>query len=166
MSGSLRKALGFAGGYSEAFTRDFELHVEAIRSSIADGHLNDAGDWLDWKDSLIFREEQRAIGEKMLDVTRHNVLGYGAFVEKMVSHEERLSDPWTVVAVNFLSDLKSVTDSVDRDFRRARCLLIVKHGVSLIECLNHERVTPRLHEFRKLADTNLAVMPINAAALR
>ena len=108
---------------------DFEHHVQAMRSSLADGHLNDADDWLAWTDSLIFREEQRAIGERMLDASRRAAIGYAEFNTRLIPSGSHPTDPWIRLAVDFLSDLKSIPDADERDFRRARCLLLIKHGV-------------------------------------
>jgi hypothetical protein len=40
--------------------------IYAVRSDLADGQLNKARDWEEWHDVLVFREEQRAIGESMI----------------------------------------------------------------------------------------------------
>jgi hypothetical protein len=143
---------------------EFEQHVEAIRSCLADGHLIDADDWEEWTDSLIFREEQRAIGESMIDPIKHSVIGYGSFYEKFIATNNP-SSPWIGVATNWLTDLKSVSDLELRDFRRARCLLLINHGVSLIRCLNKDRVEPRLTELQNQAQAELRKMPVLAAAL-
>jgi len=69
-----------------------EKCIEEIRSDLADGQLNQAENWLDWKDQLIFREEQRAIGEAMIIENDQNrlVMGYGNFciLFEKSSHEE------------------------------------------------------------------------------
>jgi len=136
-----RQDVAFLDSGRQKTKADFEHHVNAMRSSLADGHLNNAEDWLDWTDSLIFREEQRAIGEFMLDLNRRAVLGYGSFHEKFIVAGSCPTNQWIGVATNFLSELKSVPGAAARDCRRARCLLAVKHGVSLIECLNEDRAS-------------------------
>jgi hypothetical protein len=49
------------------YSRSLECAVEMIRGDLADGQINGADDWEKWKDSLIFREELRAIGESMIE---------------------------------------------------------------------------------------------------
>jgi hypothetical protein len=137
--------------------------VEAIRSSLADGHLNDADDWLKWTDSLIFREEQRAIGESMIEPGKRSIIGYGAFHDRFIATGGS-SSRWIALATSFLMDLKSVPDAMARDFRRARCLLVITHGVSLIECLNRDRVEDRLVGFQIRAKEELASMPVIKSA--
>jgi hypothetical protein len=56
--------------------------LDAIRQDFADGQINESADWAIWTDGLIFREEQRAIGEAMIIGTApaRTVVGYGTFV--------------------------------------------------------------------------------------
>jgi hypothetical protein len=144
---------------------DFEQHVEAIRSCLADGQLNIAEDWFNWRDSLIFREEQRAIGESMIDPIKRTVIGYGSFYEKFIKSSSP-PNPWIELATNWLTDLKSVSDSKVLDFRRTRCLLLINHGVSLIKCLNKDRVGPRITELQTQAQTELKLMPVLDSAVQ
>lgn len=154
-----RQEVAFLDSGHQRTNADFERHVEAIRSCLADGHLNDADDWLDWTDSLIFREEQRAIGEAMIDPVNRSVIGYGSFCERFLATGSP-ANPWIGLATNWLTDLKSVSDSKARDFRRARCLLLINHGVSLIKCLDKERVELRLTKLQKQSDEELKRMPV------
>jgi hypothetical protein len=161
-----RQQVVFLDSGHQKTNKDFESHVEAIRSCLADGHLNDANDWLEWTDSLIFREEQRAIGESMIGQDLPSVIGYGAFCNKFVGTGVSPTNTWIAVATNFLADLKSVSDGKTRDFRRARCLLLIIHGVSLIHCLDERRFQGRLSELQTRAQSELANMPVLQAALR
>jgi hypothetical protein len=160
-----RQDVTFLDSGQQKTNADFESHVEMIRSSFADGHLNDADDWLAWTDSLIFREEQRAIGECLFDDQKRSVIGYGLFNDRFLSGGSSGENRWVTTALNFLSDLKSEPDEGTQDFRRARCLLVVKHGISLIECLNRERLKPRLVEFRLRAEKELLGFQLNSDAL-
>src|SRR5215475_7557228 len=58
--------------------RRVDQAIFAVRSDLADGQLNTAQDWADWHDALLFREEQRAIGESMITAVGNarNVIGY------------------------------------------------------------------------------------------
>jgi hypothetical protein len=159
-----RQEVAFLDSGHQRTNKDFEWHVEAIRSCLADGHLNDAEDWLDWTDSLIFREEQRAIGESMIDRLKPSVIGYGSFYEKFLASGARPTNAWIAVATDFLTDLRSVPDAKNHDFRRARCLLLISHGVSLIECLNKERVESRLAQLQVRAEKELASLRLIRAA--
>ena len=51
----------------ERRTLALQKALTAIRSDIADGHINLHPNWTDWHDALIFREELRAIGEVMIE---------------------------------------------------------------------------------------------------
>ena len=159
-----RQEVAFLDSGHQRTNAEFEQHVEAIRSSLADGHLNDADDLLKWTDSLIFREEQRAIGESMIDPIKRTVIGYGSFYEKFIENSSP-RNPWIDVATNWLTDLKSVSDSKVHDFRRARCLLLINHGVSLIKCLNKSRVEPRLMELQNQVKAELKRLPVLDTAL-
>lgn len=91
--------------------------ISLFRGVLADGQLNQAEDWSEWRDRLIFREEQRAIGEVMIvsGTSPRVVLGYGMFCSQFrrAGSEENL---WPLqVASNFLSDLEE-----KKDFRRER----------------------------------------------
>jgi hypothetical protein len=57
--------------------------LRSVHAALADGHLNDASDWQEWHDYLVFREEQRAIGESMIDndADPRRVHGYDQFLE-------------------------------------------------------------------------------------
>jgi hypothetical protein len=135
--------------------------MQRLRSSFADGNLNAADDWPDWNDYLIFREEQRAIGETLIDTEKKSVVGYGDFRDRLLSEEPDQSNRWIGIALLFLADLESVPRDGNRDFRRARCLLIIKHGISLIECLNKERLSAYLRDSRDRAEMELQNYNVN-----
>jgi hypothetical protein len=97
--------------------RRLEEVIERVRGDMADGQLNKAEDWPKWRDRLIFREEQRAIGEGMIASTTSArlVMGYGAFATLFEKASSDDSLWWLRVARNFLLDLDDV-----KDFRRER----------------------------------------------
>jgi hypothetical protein len=138
----------------------FQSLVEKLRSSLADGQLNRARDWHKWKDSLIFREEQRAIGEVMIDGGGDRVIGYSDFCERFDAAENSSVKRWLNVAAGFLLDLRSAERS-QKDFRQARCLLLIDHGISLIECLDSRRVNEYLLELRMKIQTDLKKHPVD-----
>jgi hypothetical protein len=116
-----------------------------VRSVMADGHLNDSDDWETWTDALIFREEQRAIGECMVAEGDNGrvVLGYGQFVAAL----EDTTNPrnrWLRVAANFLLD-----PHPPKDFRLRRYRWLVVHLVDLIETLEPARLGTRQIDARE-----------------
>jgi hypothetical protein len=120
---------------------EFESLLRGLRSALADGHLNIAEDWDRWSDYLIFREEQRAIGEVMIDVRRDSVIGYGTFCDQFLS-EDSPSRKWIGVAANFFFNIHDAADH-KKDFQRARLLLFAKRGMALVQCLDGRQVNKR-----------------------
>ncbi len=100
------------------------------------------------KDMLILREEQRAIGEKLLTIVNNEttVVGYAAFCEnlfkrprlKSLHHVPVRPDPvrdqnfWIFIATRFISE--DVGDS-SKDFRFLRLKLLVIYLIELIDVL-------------------------------
>jgi hypothetical protein len=160
-----RQQVAFLDSGQQKTNADFEEHMQRIRSSFADGNLNVAEDWSEWVDYLIFREEQRAIGEVLIDAQKPSVVGYGAFCDHFVSDSSTQGNRWIGIALQFLADLRCVPVKGHRDFRRARCLLLIKHGVSLIECLNRERLTKYLGDSRERAEQELLGYEVNSDAM-
>jgi hypothetical protein len=160
-----RQQVAFLDSGQQKTNSDFERHIQVLRSSFADGNLNQANDWQDWNDYLIFREEQRAIGEILLEHDRPSVIGYGDFNDRLLSPTPDQENRWITIALHFLMDFRSVPEEGNRDFRKARCLLIIKHGVSLIECLNRKRITQYLKQARTRAEHELLAFKINSDAL-
>jgi len=160
-----RQQVAFLDSGQQKTNANFEEHMQRIRSSFADGNLNGATDWFEWVDYLVFREEQRAIGEALIDVQKQSVVGYGVFCDRLLSRSPSQDNRWVGIALQFLADLESVPQDDKRDFRKARCLLIIKHGVSLIECLNRKRLTSYLKKSRTCAEAELQGYEINSGAM-
>jgi hypothetical protein len=94
-------------------------------------------DWRQWHDRLIFREEQRAIGEAMIasGSTPRVVIGYGAFC-KLFGQSRYESGLWALrVARNFLLNLEQT-----KDFRRERIEMMRGDLRAIIEALRPEMV--------------------------
>ena len=142
-----RQDIVFLDSGQRKLNRQVESALKRIRAALADGQLNEASDWQTWRDALIFREEQRAIGEQMI-VRRGDdrvVMGYAEFLKQYRSVPE---DPWLTVAERFLLDLER-----DRDFRRYRLRLLTRGLIDLVEFLEPSRTTERLSAIKKrLAD--------------
>jgi hypothetical protein len=75
-----------------------------LRKDLADGTINSATDWSSWSDALIFREEQRAVGESMIvsDGGIRTVMGYGSFVA-LLENPSSAANRWIQIVANFLS---------------------------------------------------------------
>jgi hypothetical protein len=117
--------------------QDNELLEKAlgdIRNDLADGNLNTASDHQKWIDRLIFREEQRAIGEAMIIGTSpRTVMGYGAF-HALFEYARAENELWWMrVACNFLVDMADT-----KDFRRERFNLMRNHLKAAISLLSHK----------------------------
>lgn len=137
----------------------FERLVRGMRSALADGQLNLADDWRDWQDSLIFREEQRAIGETMIHADENRVIGYSTFHEQFQLDETQQPNRWIMVAANFLIGFQGA-NSLRKDFRRARCMLLMDHCISLLECLDSRRLTEDLLRLRDRLAEDIKTFPV------
>lgn len=136
-------------------SKALEYSVEFIRSSLADGQLNQAVDWADWRDTLIFREELRAIGESMLDArgTTKTVVGYGRFCEALEAADNSHLKRWFPVVANFLLDL----EANQKDFRQIRLKLLLIHVVDLMRLLDAPAVEDRFIEKRNYLYTEVHI---------
>ena len=137
-----------AGDYEHS--RKLDQAIELIRSDLADGHHNKADDWLQWRDTLVFREELRAIGESMIEArgSARAVLGYGRFVELLESETVSLTRKWANVMLNFLLDLE-----VRQDFRQTRLKRLLVHLVDFMMLLDQPSIEKNLLDARaKWAD--------------
>jgi hypothetical protein len=111
--------------------RRVDQKLFAVRSDFADGQLNSAKDWQTWHDVLLFREEQRAIGESMIVLVgaTRTVMGYAEFSDLF------LEAKWLRKAGSFLFDLKE-----EKDFRQERIERLIFHLVELVNALSPARL--------------------------
>lgn len=109
----------------------------AVRSDLADGQLNEAQDWETWHDVLVFREEQRAIGESMIVTISgaRTVMGYAEFSDQLTESLASSRAQWLHTAATFLLDPKAT-----KDFRQVRMQRLVVHLVDLVEVLSKARL--------------------------
>lgn len=117
-----------------------------IRSVFADGHLNDEKDWNKWVDFLIYREEQRAIGERMIVINNgvNNVMGYYTFKKLIHEYIYDEKNDWVAPAFNFILNLK-----VEKDFRKNRYRLLLNHFCELLETLDQKKAAHKIAEIKK-----------------
>jgi hypothetical protein len=129
--------------------------IYSIRGDLADGQLNTADDWSSWCDGLIFREEQRAIGESMLVEykTDRVVMGYGQFYSMLLSKKRSSANRWFGVAAVFLSNPQK-----ERDFRLIRMYRMVDHLVGIVEHFAPDRLRPEHHKVRETARSRLSAL--------
>ncbi|MBZ9758597.1 hypothetical protein LB524_25235 [Mesorhizobium sp. ESP6-5] len=121
--------------------------LSAIRSAFADGHINTASDSDSWRDTLVFREELRAIGESMIESrgSGRSIIGYGRFVDLINGEDANSTKSWSQVVLNFLVDL----ESGGKDFREVRLRRILCHIVDFISLIDTRNLDERLKGARK-----------------
>ncbi|MBI3169053.1 MAG: hypothetical protein HYZ22_11275 [Chloroflexi bacterium] len=146
-----RQEITFLNPGNNSTAKSFDNVVERIRSDLADGQINTAEDWLQWHDTLIFREELRAIGESLIETrgTSRTVIGYGRYCDLLDSDTPNVVQRWAKVVLNFYLDLQSN----GKDFRQIRLQKMFTHLVELLRLLDNTSVRPNLQEaynkFRK-----------------
>jgi hypothetical protein len=120
--------------------------LQEVRADLADGHIHDAPDWYLWRDALIFREEQRALGDAMIVTSEktRTIMGYGAFLLALEASEAP-THRWIGVAVNFLAQ----AGMGERDFRLERYRRLLVHLAALAQANEPARVPQRLRERAK-----------------
>jgi len=118
-----RQEITFLNGSNSLTNIKIENCLSNIRSVLADGQLNENEDWIAWTDFLIFREEQREIGENMIlfSATPKNIIGYSKFKEQINDYVENGTNEWLSISVNFFIDLK-----LKKDFRLDRYYLLIQ----------------------------------------
>jgi hypothetical protein len=126
-------------------SRAVETSIFEVRADLADGQLNKSEDWDAWHDALIFREEQRAIGEVMIVQIgdARTVMGYAEFSELFPGTGATLRERWFGRAGAFLLDPIG-----EKDFRLVRLQRLVVHLVDLAELLVPDRVREDHREAR------------------
>jgi hypothetical protein len=109
----------------------FEEALAWFRQTLADGQLNT--DYANNRDGLIFREEQRAIGEAMITTIGNSrvVVGYGTFCTLFTrAGSEEALWPLRIVS-NFFLDLEPAND-----FRQKRLEMMTEHLGTIIAVLH------------------------------
>ena len=118
--------------------------VGFIRSDLADGQINLAEDWEKWRDTLLFREELRAIGESMIETrgSTRTVMGYGRYCELLEATTPNAVQRWSPVVLNFFLDL----EANGKDFRKTRMQRLLVHLVDLMRLIDHNAIEPYLEK--------------------
>jgi len=126
----------FLNAESEHLASRLDAKIDRIQSFLADRKLNGTQNWRDWNDRVIFREEQRAIGQMMLAVAFDkdvSVVGYKDFCDTVLPSKTR----WVQIVESFFDGVRS---TLQNDFR-----LIRIHGlcIFLIDVIRDLRVLTR-----------------------
>ncbi len=107
-----RTDVTFLRGPPGAQRRRVEGYFAEIRQCLADATLKaKAADAAGWRDGFILEDDQRAIGERMLDRKRSDVLGYAAFCADRFRQPLDRNDPtaiqdwWVWNATRFIVEL-------------------------------------------------------------
>lgn len=118
-----------------------ESCLRNIRSTIADGWINQHSDVDIWRDCLIFREELRAIGHRMISNNINlYILDFGTFSEILRADPEGKADArWFHQAALFFDKIRR-----DKDFRIPRMRMLVIFLTDLMEILQPARID-RIH---------------------
>jgi hypothetical protein len=109
-----RREIGLADAGAEDKNLALDRCLQNVKSDLADGHLNRQHDWEKWADALIFREEQRAIGHRMIAPGQPmNLLDFGTFSEILEQdYDGDEAARWFVVAARFfqISERRMIFD--------------------------------------------------------
>jgi hypothetical protein len=129
-----RQEITFLNYGNNEHAKALELAVGHIRGDLADGQLNKAVNWREWRDTLVFREELRAIGESMIETrgATRTVIGYGRYCEHLENQVPCPVQRWSPVVLNFFLDL----EGGGKDFRQTRLKRVVVHLVELMQLLD------------------------------
>lgn len=138
-------------GWIELYRRDIgSLDVDAldrnraldkclreIQGVLADGWINQHADWREWRDCLIYREEQRAIGHVMAaSETGLAIRDFGSFTAELESDLDGEGKArWFVQAAHVYDCLKR-----EKDFRLVRMRMLVVYLTDLMELLQPGRI--------------------------
>jgi len=148
-----RQEVTYLRSGSNPHSKALEWVVNAIRSDLADGQINKTDDLGMWRDTLIFRDELRAIGESMIETrgATRTVTGYGRFLEAAEAEGDSAIKRWHPVVSNFLLDL----EVGGKDFRHVRIKRLFVHLVDLMTLLDESSVEKWLTEKRNLLETEV-----------
>lgn len=108
-----------------------------IQGVLADGWINQHADWRHWRDCLLFREEQRAIGHAMAASEGGlAILDFGTFTAALEGDLDGTGQArWFVQAAHFYECLKR-----SQDFRLVRMRMLVVYLTDLMELLQPGRI--------------------------
>lgn len=103
-----RQEITFLRSSNTKRNKELEACLDKLKNVLADGHIIQFDDWVGWGDFLIFREEQRAIGEFMIISIRDSkgVMGFLKFAECIADKENLNHHEALTAVVNFNTSFK------------------------------------------------------------
>ncbi|HEY4642688.1 MAG TPA: hypothetical protein VII75_15200 [Thermoanaerobaculia bacterium] len=137
-----RQELVFLESEHTGAARPAQQSIDAIRQDFADGQINESDDWASWTDALIFREEQRAIGEAMIagPPPARTVVGYGSFIT-IAETAAHPNHRWVECLEHFCVDQQS-----NKEFRLVRYRRLLVHLIDLVCAIDPRRIPVWLTE--------------------
>jgi hypothetical protein len=114
-----------------------EACLSNIQGPLADGWINQHEDIKSWRDCLVFREELRAIGNRMIAPGKElGVIDFGTFYEALRADFKGTGEArWFHQAALFFDGL-----GTEKDFRRVRFRMLVIFLTDLMEVLQPGRL--------------------------
>jgi hypothetical protein len=148
-----RRDLGLLDAGAEKKNQELDKCIKSIRSDLADGRHNRHPDKDHWLDILIFREEQRAIGHRMIaPAPSTGLIDFGTFCEVLEQDADGASSgQWFILSVRFFANIRE-----NRDFRRTRMKRLVIHLTALRQLLQPGSIWPPHVEGSKQLANELA----------
>ncbi len=147
-----RQEVTFLHPGNNKYAKKLEEAVECIKSDFADGQLNSAEDWREWRDVLVFREELRAICESLIETrgTTKSVIGYGRYCEQIEAGGQNPVLRWLPVVLNFFMGLEDTRN----DFRLFRLKRLYCHALNLMAVLDKDSIDSYLKKGFKEIDSS------------
>lgn len=115
----------FLNAESEPLALSLDDKIDRIQAVLADRKLNGTPNWREWNDRVIFREEQRAIGQMMLTIAFDkdaSVLGYKDFCDTVLPTKQG----WLQIIESFFDGIQSTLQNDFRTIRlRGLCIFLI-----------------------------------------
>lgn len=126
-----RREVTFLDSGKDKLNRKIEENLRRFRGLLADIHLNNSSEKID---AVIFREEQRAIGGRMMKAGEDSpgIIGYEEF-RQMIGRDSE--NQWIQPAISFFLDL----GKEEVDFRQERIKKLSESIIGLIQILDKSR---------------------------
>lgn len=142
-----RQEVTYLRSIDNEHSRSLEKVVNSIRSDLADGQINSHENKAEWRDTLVFRDELRAIGESMIERSGNvsKVVGYGHYLEAIETSIESRIKRWSPVVSNFLTDL----ENDGKDFRKIRIDYLLAHLIDIMALLKASEIDEKFFTKRK-----------------
>lgn len=127
-----RRDLGDYDGEGRRKITALDACIQNVRNDLADGKITPHKDWVKWIDCVIFREEQRAIGHRMIaNSPKAGVIDFGTFCSVLEADPTGVGEgKWFRIAAAFFASLKD-----RKDFRIERMERLFVHLVDLRACI-------------------------------